>query len=95
MSSLDIDVIIPGHGEVLYGKDYLYTVINALEEIYTQVKKLAAGGKSLKEIKKEADLNLLKIKLAGDSDSKKWAFDNYFIGPILPRIYSEIKGELE
>jgi glyoxylase-like metal-dependent hydrolase (beta-lactamase superfamily II) len=94
MSLLDADVIIPGHGEVQYNKDYLLLVISALEEVTLQVSKLARDGKSLDEVKKEVNFETLKTKMAGDDEDRKWAFENYFIIPIIPRVYDEAKGRL-
>lgn len=94
MSLMDIEKIIPGHGDVLLNKDYLFTVISALEEIISQVNKLVNEGKSLQDVRKGVDFTALKTKMAGEDESKKWAFDNYFIYPIIERVYNEAKGEL-
>lgn len=90
MAELDIDFIVPGHGDVLSGKDYLYMVIGALEDITAQVTKLSAEGKTVKEIVKEVDKEPLKIKFAGDSEEKKWAYDNHFIYGLIYSIYDEL-----
>jgi len=94
MSLLDAEIVIPGHGEVQYNKVYLSAVIDALEEITGQVSKFAADGMSLDEVKKAVNFDELKTKLAGNDEGKRWAFDNYFIEPIIPRAYQEAKGTL-
>jgi glyoxylase-like metal-dependent hydrolase (beta-lactamase superfamily II) len=94
MSELEADIIIPGHGNVLYSKDYLHNVIYALRLVTERVSKLAKDGMSLDEVKKNVNFEDLKIMLAGDDEDKKWAFDNYFIEPIIPRAFQEAKGTL-
>ncbi len=94
MSLLNAEIVIPGHGEVQYNKDYLLAVIDALEEVTGQVSHLAAEGMSLDEVKKAVNFDALKEKLAGGDEGKKWAFENYFITPLIPRAYDEAKGRL-
>ncbi len=90
MAELEIDYIVPGHGDVLDGKEYLHIVIKALEDITAQVTKLNAEGKALKEIVKEVDKETLKTKLAGDSEDRKWAYDNHFIYGLIYSVYNEV-----
>ena len=94
MSQLDADIIIPGHGNIQYNKDYILNVIDALQIVVDRVSKLAKDGMSLEEVKKNANFDDLKTKLAGGDEDKLWTFDNYFITPIIPRAYQEAKGTL-
>lgn len=90
ISALDFDIIIPGHGDVIYGKDYLLTLIKLLEFVYTDVSRLNSEGKTIKEIFKLADKEKTKEIIGIDSDDKKWAFDNHFYAGLIYSIYNEL-----
>ena len=90
ISALDFDIIIPGHGAVIYGKDYLLTLIKLLEFVYTDVSRLNSEGKTIKEIFKLADKEKTKEIIGIDSDDKKWAFDNHFYAGLIYSIYNEL-----
>jgi glyoxylase-like metal-dependent hydrolase (beta-lactamase superfamily II) len=51
MAQLDFNTIVPGHGEVLLGKQYLYQVMDLLTAVNTEVEnELNAGAKTSDEV---------------------------------------------
>jgi len=44
MAQLDADVIVPGHGEVLHGKQYIYQVRDLLRAVNSFVETQINGG---------------------------------------------------
>lgn len=90
ISALDFDIIIPGHGDVVYGKEYLFTLINLLEFVYDEVSRFSSEGKTIKEIFKLADKEKAKNIIGVDTDDKKWAFDYHFYAGLIYSIYNEL-----
>ena len=71
MAQLDIDTIVPGHGEVLHGKQYLDQVTDLLAAVNTEVEKeLNAGARTSDEVQ---------VGLAKAIDVDAWR--NKFVGP--------------
>jgi cyclase len=80
MTQLDIQTIVPGHGEILHGKDYIYQVLEFIKEVNTEVKKeLIAGARSSEEIElalpKAVDLDKWREKFGGSDPQNRNFFD--------------------
>ncbi len=86
VATLDFDQAIPGHGGVQQGKAQLNKLIAFMEEMVAGVKKMAAEGKSLDDIKKGLDLS----KYKGD-------FPNFGPGSnmAIERTYAEVTGKIK
>ena len=80
MSQLDVETIVPGHGEVLHGKDYIYQVMEFLKAVNAAVEReINAGATSSDEVglmlPKAVDINSWREKFAGDDPSNASFFD--------------------
>jgi cyclase len=83
MAQLDVETIVPGHGEVLHGKDYLYQVIDLLKAVNTEVEKeINAGASTPEEVEqmlpKVIDVNKWREKFAGNDAANASFFDVNF-----------------
>lgn len=83
MAQLDVETIIPGHGEVLHGKDYIYQVIDFLKAVNTEVEKeINAGANSPEEVElllpKAIDIDKWREKFAGNDATNGSFFDANF-----------------
>ncbi|HET8824542.1 MAG TPA: MBL fold metallo-hydrolase [Terriglobales bacterium] len=80
IAQLDVDTIVPGHGEVLHGKDYLYQVIDLLTAVNTEVEKeLNAGARTSDEVQvgltKAIDVDAWRNKFVGPDPRDRNFFD--------------------
>lgn len=83
MAQLDVETIVPGHGEVLHGKDYIYQVIDFLKAVNTEVEKeINAGASSPEEVElmlpKAIDIDKWREKFAGNDATNGSFFDANF-----------------
>ncbi len=85
VASLEFDQVVPGHGPVQQGKAQLHKLIAFMEEMVAGIKKLAAAGRTLEQVKAELDLS----KFKGD-------FPNFAGGSALAveRAYAEATGRI-
>lgn len=80
LAQLDVETIVPGHGEVLHGKDYVYQVINLLKEVNSEVEKeVNAGADTSEEVQqmlpKAIDLDKWRQKFVGNDAANASFFD--------------------
>jgi glyoxylase-like metal-dependent hydrolase (beta-lactamase superfamily II) len=83
MAQLDVETIVPGHGEVLQGKDYMYQVIDFLKAVNTEVEKeINAGAGTPEEVElilpKAIDIDKWRDKFAGNDATNRNFFDVNF-----------------
>ncbi len=86
VASLEFDQVVPGHGPVQQGKTQLNKLIAFMEEMVAGVKRMAAAGKSVEEIKTGLDLSKYKAD-----------FPNFTGGLALAieRTYAEARGKIQ
>jgi len=80
MAQLDVETIVPGHGEVLHGKDYIYQVVDFLHAVNTEVEKeINAGANTPEEVElilpKAIDIDKWREKFAGFDAANGSFFD--------------------
>jgi cyclase len=83
ISQLDVETIVPGHGEVLHGKDYIYQVMEFLKAVNAEVEKeINAGATSSEEVElmlpKAVDVGGWRNKFAGNDATDASFFDANF-----------------
>jgi glyoxylase-like metal-dependent hydrolase (beta-lactamase superfamily II) len=82
LSLLDAQLIVPGHGEVLHDKSYIYLahdlLQSAVQQVTAQLRRFSASIEypSLEEVKKGVDLTPFRNKFAGDDKDTAEAFDD-------------------
>jgi glyoxylase-like metal-dependent hydrolase (beta-lactamase superfamily II) len=89
--ALGATTIVPGHGPVMHDASYLQLVADAADEVSAQVKKLAAQGLSVDDVRKKLDVAKLREKFAHGDDDLGKKFDGFFLGPGVPRAYREAR----
>lgn len=79
LAKMDIETIVPGHGEVLHGMDYVQLVIGLLDAVNHEVEKELNEGKSLDEVQAALpgaiDLKGWRQKFAGTDREDMDSFD--------------------
>ncbi len=93
VEQMDIKTLIPGHGEVKSGKEYLRLYIGLLDEVYTQVSLGKAAGLTKEEVIESVNISgMEEIFTAGDP-IKRYYFSAYFKMPYFGRLYDAIENE--
>jgi cyclase len=93
IAQLDVETIVPGHGDVLHDKSFLYQVVDLMKYVVAKVDDAlnrddAAG---LDEVKKSLDLKPFRQRIAGyDKDNGKF-FDSSIASSFVALAYHEAK----
>jgi glyoxylase-like metal-dependent hydrolase (beta-lactamase superfamily II) len=94
MAELDATTIVPGHGEVLRDKAYIFQVAEFLEASNAAMDKEVNSGKTLEEVQasfsKTFDVAPWRTKFAGASQEDAEFFDGTFDG-LVKASYNQIK----
>jgi cyclase len=98
MAQVDAETIVPGHGDILHGKAYLYQVIALLKTVVSEVSeaiyRLGNGPRKLEAVKKEVqqkiDLNALRQQFAGDDIDNRNFFDTFSLPGLIEAAYAEL-----
>lgn len=80
-------IIIPGHGPVMPDTAYVARMAELFASITEQVRRAAAGGQSLEEVRARVDLVRFRDTFAGKSQLKQFLFANYVAGPAVASAY--------
>jgi cyclase len=95
LERLDVEVIIPGHGEALRDKKYLQLVRESLESVTDQVHEALRRGMTLEETRKFVKFDTIQPKFTHDDANLNAEFDGNFATPIVRQVYDEATEELE
>jgi len=81
MAELDAETIVPGHGEVLHDKTFLFLVADLMKSVVAQVNEQLHRNDNLTldDVRKAVDLKFFRQKIAGD-DRAAGNFFDYSIG---------------
>ena len=94
MAELDATTIVPGHGEVLHDKSYIYQVAEFLEASNAAMDKEVNSGKTLDEVQgsfsKTFEVGPWRTRFAGTSVDDIEFFDGTFDG-LIKASYNQIK----
>lgn len=94
LAQLDAGTIVPGHGDVLHGKDYIHQVIDFVKAVNWEVEKELNDGKTVEEVQaalpKAIDLETWRRKFAGTDQDDIDFFDASFDG-LLKQAFAQIK----
>lgn len=92
IEALDVDVMIPGHGQVRRGKEHVRLVRRMVESLLEQVEKAAREGRSLEETKGLVDLEEFHEALVVDERSERMWKDSF--ADTVERAWLEATGAL-
>lgn len=90
ISSMEnVNVIIPGHGNVVGDKKYINDVADLLGTTTVKIKEYFDKNYTQQETLKKIDLEVYRVKFAGTDPVKNWAFENYFLKPRIRNYYRQ------
>jgi len=95
LKALGAITIVPGHGPVQHGNDYIDLVSNLLESFNSQVRQAVEENLSLDDTRKKVDVASFEKQFAGDNPNRRRNFEAYFLGMAVERAYKEAKGILD
>ena len=97
LALLDFEHVVPGHGRVHQGKDYLRLITQMLEALVEQVRAAIEQGLSLEDTRKRVELGAVRARLTGGDPKKKEWFDQAlaFQNNAVQRAYEELSGKTE
>lgn len=90
---MDLDTLVPGHGDVLHGKEYLSQTRDLVAAVVEQVgKQVGADSEvTLDEVKKHVDVTAMRGPMLGD-DSADAPFWDYAVSSLVELAYHEAKA---
>ena len=92
---LEAKTIVPGHGPLMHGPEYLDDVVELLESLVTQVNDAVKRGVTLEDTKKAINLESFRQRLAGDDPVRKGVFADSILREAVERAYKAAKGEIK
>jgi glyoxylase-like metal-dependent hydrolase (beta-lactamase superfamily II) len=94
LAQLNADIIVPGHGDVLHDKTYIYQVIDFVKAVNWEVEKELNDGKTVEEVQaalpKAIDLETWRRKFAG-TDQDDIDFFNASFDGLVKQSFAQIK----
>lgn len=94
-AGIDFEILIPGHGQVQKGKEYLNLYITLLEEVANQIEKIIIAGFNKEETIKKIDISAIEKKFTNGDALNRYYFDAYFKTPHFDRVFDLIKIKIE
>ena len=93
LRGLDVKTIVPGHGPLMHGPEYLDDVVKLLESLNAQVNDAVKRGLSLEDTKKAVNLDSFRERLAGADRVRQGVFADSILREAIERAYKAAKGE--
>jgi CubicO group peptidase (beta-lactamase class C family)/glyoxylase-like metal-dependent hydrolase (beta-lactamase superfamily II) len=90
LEALDVDRLVPGHGPVLEGKDYLRRVIELFDSTIQAVRGCVAAGLDENETRESVDLKEQEALFTGGDPLLAHLFDRWLRRPLVGGIYREL-----
>lgn len=94
-AGINFEILIPGHGQIQKGKEYLNLYISLLEEVADQIEKSIIAGFNKEETIKKIDISAIEKKFTNGETLNRYYFDAYFKKPHFDRVFDLIKIKLE
>lgn len=95
LRGLGADTLLPGHGEVQHGFDYVHMLEALFASTRAQVESAVNAGLTLEETRAKVNLDDFRLKIAGTDSNRNLTFREDFVKPGVERAYQEAKGKLE
>lgn len=87
---LKAKTIIPSHGNVMRDASYIKLMIRLLASIKSQCEASFAKGETLEQMRKSVNLEEFKKIFAGDSQHKRFIFENYVFLPATAAAFKQL-----
>jgi cyclase len=95
MLALKPKIILPGHGEVMTDTGYMRMTRDLLADMFGRSKRVYESGVTAADsLNKAVDMFDYRVRYTKGDPALEWVFDNYVVGPALPRILKILKNEL-
>ena len=91
VAELDFDVVVPGHGDVRRGKDYLRRFAGLMDTVAAAVRRGLAGGLDAAAIRRWLDAGALGAPYAQGNPVYQYYFEQYFLDPHVDRVFAALK----
>jgi len=93
MAQLQVKTIVPGHGEVLHDKTFIYQLIDLMKSILGQVSEQLRKNPevTLEQVKKSLDLKTFRKLIGGDDPANGAFFDTSIGSSFVELAYHELK----
>jgi glyoxylase-like metal-dependent hydrolase (beta-lactamase superfamily II) len=97
LARLDFEHIIPGHGDVYHGKEYLTLITAMFDSIVEQVREAVNQGHKFKDVQQQVTLSGLRRSLVEGDPEREKMFDRAanFLEDAVGRAYLEARGRLQ
>ena len=92
VGELDFDTLVPGHGEVQSGKDYLRSVVALVRSVQEQVAAGIEAGQDLEAVRRSVDLSRFEAAMAGEDPVRQYFFREYFAKPAVEEAYRTLSA---
>ena len=93
IAALHPRVLLPGHGPVMRDLDYLAAEREMLVRIRDEAKAAAGRGDSLEAVLATHALDGDRARISGDEKWMNYLFNNFFLYPVLTRVYQAEKSD--
>ncbi len=93
LKSLDIEWLVPGHGEPLKGNEYLHKFSDLFSLVIQQMKDGIKDGKSAKEIRSSISLGDIRNFFTQGDAVANFRLDTWFLDPFVSRNYKTLIDE--
>lgn len=93
LDSLSFGILVPGHGAVQRGHDYLREVHALLTSVQEQLSAAIAAGLDRDAAIASVDLSAFKDRMAADDPVVRYYFDEYFMKPNVARTLDAIEQQ--
>ena len=92
LANLDVEAVIPGHGEPRRDSSYLHAVRDLFLTLTDQVRAGIRQGAGLERIRETLDLSAFTAAHLGDDERAIKAFDTFFVIPAVEIAYRELSA---
>jgi glyoxylase-like metal-dependent hydrolase (beta-lactamase superfamily II) len=94
LEALEFEALVPGHGEVVRGREHLRLVIDAVDALLRQVRQAVDRGLSLEETTEVVDLADVERRLFGDDATTRRGFRQFFLTPAIAAAHAAMTSVL-
>jgi glyoxylase-like metal-dependent hydrolase (beta-lactamase superfamily II) len=93
LAALDIEHLVPGHGQVQRGEGYLERVIALVDGVQQQVSAAVDAGLDLPAVRTRVDLSRQRQELVGDDPVGRHYFAEWFAEPAVRLSFEELRAQ--
>ena len=100
LAQLDFTTVVPGHGEVLQGKEHLRRVtafVRAItDQVSAEIYRVGNGSRNLEAVQKavmeKVDIDAFRRQFAGDDPDNRDFFDTFALPGVITAAYAQLWG---